>query len=725
MIFPSHGETHRTRLVISVDADASRLPVVRWVGSCDCGAEDLSRVPGEPLLLEHSRNYFGRPGLRGHRLSESQPVCSADMAGRDWSTAFSATSVRSDDDSLTIEAVDDVAGLALRTEVESLPGGALRARHILTNIAAGAYVVDGLEVSVPIPDWCVELLDFSGRHKNERVPQRRPITDGVWLRESRGGRPGLGSATMLIAGAAGLGFANGAAIAISVASSGNSVLYAQRYSDGPTSLVDGDASSPRDVPPVGPATLGGGELLLPGEIVLAAGESYATPWVFIIAAENGLDGVAARLHTWQRSLPAHPAVQPVTLNTWEAVYFDHDPSVLLALVDKAAQVGIERFVLDDGWFRGRRNDRAGLGDWSVDDAVWPQGLTPLIDRVRAAGMEFGIWLEPEMVNPDSDLYRAHPDWVLAAGERLPLLQRNQLVLDLTNPEAWQHVYDRVDDLLSTNSIDHVKWDHNRNLLEAGSPQHGGAPAAHRQADAFTRLLDALRERHPHVAFESCASGGARIDLNVVERIQRVWTSDQTDALARQKIQSWTAQVVAPEYLGAHVSSPTSHHSGRTLSLDFRAGTAMFGAFGVEWDLTQASADELERLAKWVSAYKRWRPLLHSGRVVRLPVSDPAVLAHGVVAPDQRSALLAHVQIDESAHYRGVMLRVPGLIGSAAYRCRWVMPSDPVDIASAPRLDPAGPSAGALMTGTELARIGLWLPRQRPETIRLIAIEFQD
>src|SRR5262249_25981988 len=182
-------------------------------------------------------------------------------------------------------------------------------------------------------------------------------------------------------------------------------------------------------------------------------------------------------------------------------------------------------------------------------------------------------VEPEMVNPDSDLYRAHPDWALSAGERVPLLQRHQLVLDLTIPAVWDYLLERLDEVLAAHRIDYVKWDHNRPLLEAGSRSRGGAPAGHEQNLAFLQLLDAVRARHPHVAFESCASGGGRIDLGVLEHVQRVWTSDQTDALARQAIQRWTAQLVAPEYLGAHVSSPRSHHTGRTLPLDFRAATA--------------------------------------------------------------------------------------------------------------------------------------------------------
>jgi alpha-galactosidase len=671
MIFPRAGGG--TRLVL--DDDGERLPLVRWVGGGEVDVTAaVARFPGVPLLLEHSRGSFLRPGLRGHRLSDAEPV-----AGRDWSTAFVPTGRRVHDDGLILDSVDRAAGLALRTELAALPGGALRARHVLTNSGSGPYVVDGLEVSVPIPDDHLELLDFTGRHEGERRPQRHVLADGAWVRESRGGRPGLDSPTLLVAGQVGFGFGAGRVLGLAVATSGNSVLGVQRSGDEPASLF-------------------GGELLLPGEVVLGPGESYATPWVFVVTADDGLDGLAAALHAWQRSLPAHPATQPVTLNVWEAVYFDHDLERLRALADRAAQVGVERFVLDDGWFRGRRDPTAGLGDWYVDEDVWPAGLAPLVAHARGHGMQFGLWFEPEMVNPDSDLYRAHPEWALGTGERVPLLERQQLVLDLTNPDAWRHVFGRMDALLGEYAIDYVKWDHNRLLLDAGSPVRAGAPAVRAQTAAFERLLDALRAAHPAVAFESCASGGGRIDLAVVERVQRFWTSDLTDALDRQRIQRWTGQLVAPEYLGAHVSGPVSHQTGRTLTLDFRAVTAFFGAFGIEWDLTQAGADDLAALAAWVELHKQWRPLLHGGRVVRLDAADPAVWAHGVVAADRRRALFAHVQLEQSASNRGVVLRLRGLDPELRYRATWVGPVDGARLSGTPAIDPEGPAGRAVLSG---------------------------
>jgi alpha-galactosidase len=378
------------------------------------------------------------------------------VGGGTWSTRFRVLEVSQTDDELRLLATDPDAGLGLAFELEALMGGALRARYAVTNTAPGLYLVHGLEVVLPVGEHLTEVLDFTGRHERERTPQRHEVTDGLWLRESRGGRPGLAAATMSVVGVPGFSTTQGEVLGVHVAWSGNSVLRVER--DGATGT-----------------TIGGGELLQPGEVGLEEGETYTTPWVFFAAADDGLDGLAASLHEHQRTLAAHPVTQPVVLNVWEAVYFNHELDLLRGIADRAARVGVERFVLDDGWFHRRRDDTAGLGDWWVDERIWPEGLVPLIDHVRGLGMQFGLWFEPEMVNPDSDLHREHPDWILSAGPRAPLLQRNQLVLDIARPEVWSHLYDKIDAILSAHPIDFVKWDHNRDLLEAGTGRRGGAP----------------------------------------------------------------------------------------------------------------------------------------------------------------------------------------------------------------------------------------------------------
>jgi alpha-galactosidase len=708
----------RTGLVLVPRGDF--LPYVAWAGSVaevGPGADGLgepdeiaavSRTPGPAgtpsslvaLLPEHSHGWFGRPGLAGHRLGAGD---GGPPAGRDWSPQFRAVTVTQTPGGVVVDGSDDTAGLRLRTDVECLPGGALRARHTVSNAGATPYVVDALEVAFPLPPSATEVLDFSGRHLTERVPQRRAVTDGLWLRESRRGRTGHDAATVVVAGAAGFGFGHGEVWGVHVGWSGNHVHFVERLPDGT-------------------ATIGGGELLLPGELVLGEGESYTTPWVYLAASTRGLDDLAAAFHGYLRSLPTHPSgPRPVNLNVWEAVYFDHDISRLRDLADLAAALGVERYVLDDGWFHGRRHDSAGLGDWWVDNDVFPDGLGPLIEHVRGVGMEFGLWFEPEMVNPDSELYRAHPDWILNTGDHVPLQHRNQLVLDLSRQEVFDYLLDHIDAVLSDYDISYVKWDHNRDLIDAGSASRHGAPAVHAQTAAFYRLLDELRRRHPRVEWESCASGGGRIDLAVLERTERVWTSDMTDALSRQRIQRWTGQLVPPEYLGAHISAEASHQTGRHLPLPFRAATAFFGHFGIEWDLTEATDEQRAVIADWIALYKQHRALLHAGRVVRVDHPDEAVWVHGVVATDRSAAVIALVQMDESMHHSPAPVRLPGLDPARTYRVTRIDPHGAATRTGADVPPPEVVLPAVPVSGAVLERVGLSVTPQRPQTVVLLEL----
>jgi alpha-galactosidase len=661
------------------------------------------------LLPEHGHGWFGRPGLSGHRLAAG----GRPPAGLDWSPLFRPAGIEHDGRRAVVVAEDVVAGLRLVTETEAVPGGAIRARHTLTNTGSQPYAVNSLEVVFPLPAWTGEVLDFTGRQTAERIPQRHQLGDGLWLREGRRGHTGHDSAMVAVAGEPGFRFGHGGVFGVHVAWSGNTVHRVERLPSS-VAVIDG---AQRSVP--GVTTIGGGELLLPGEITLAEGETYATPWVYLAASLAGLDGLAAQFHGYLRSLPAHPrGPRPVNLNVWEAVYFRHDFAALAELADIAAGIGVERYVLDDGWFTGRRSDLSGLGDWQVDEEVWPGGLHRLADHVRARGMQFGLWFEPEMVNPDSELYRAHPDWILSAGGRVPPLQRHQLVLDLTRPEVADYLFDQISGLLSEYPVSYVKWDCNRDIVDAGSGLRAGAPAAHAQAMAVYALMDRLRERHPAVEWESCAAGGGRIDLAILERFQRVWPSDMTDALARQSIQRWTGQLVPPEYLGTHVSAPFSHQTGRHMSLALRCATALFGHMGIEWDITQAGSGELEQLTAWIELYKRQRDLIHSGRVVRLDTVDDTAWMHGVVAADRSAALLCYVQLDEPRTDQAQAMRIPGLDPARRYLATEVTPGEPL----LERTGLAGGQApGVQASGAALAEIGLSIPPQRPLTAAIILL----
>jgi alpha-galactosidase len=397
-----------TALVL--DGSGPGLPRVRHFGA-DLGPVSGSELlpalasltPAPPLLPAQGDSWYGRPGLSGARPGEHWPVrWTLDGLDVDATPGAGGT--------VTVTASDDRAGLALVSELAMDAGGLVTMRHTVTNTAASPYRLEGLTCALPLPARAGELLDFTGRWALEKVPQRRAFEHGVWSRENRRGRTGHDGTGLLVAGTTGFGFRAGEVWAVHAGWSGDHVHYAERLQEGA-------------------ALLAAGELLAPGEVTLGEGESYRTPWVYFTWSGGGLDEASGRLHDHLRATRPLP-VRPVTLNNWEATYFDHGLDRLLELAGRAAEAGIERFVLDDGWFRHRRHDRAGLGDWYVDEGVWPGGLHPLADRVRKLGMQFGLWFEPEMVNPDSDLAREQPDWILGRSERMPPPQRNQQVLDL-------------------------------------------------------------------------------------------------------------------------------------------------------------------------------------------------------------------------------------------------------------------------------------------------------
>jgi alpha-galactosidase len=681
--------------------DAAQAEALATAAVAVPGSNDVEPRPRVALVPEHRTGWTGRPGLSGS------------FEGAGWSPAFSTTAVTLDGvpvtgfrsggaGSLEVLAVDDAGRLELRIVLELLPSGLLRSRATVRNLAAGTYSVDDLVLAYPVPSDAAELLDFTGRHNLERVPRRGPFPAGIHLRENRKGRTGADSAYLLHAGTAGFGFATGQVWAVHTAWSGNHTHYAEQVF-------------------TGERLLGGGELLLPGEIRLATGESYETPWVYA-AYGDGLDEVARRFHRHLRARePRVSTDRPVTLNVWEAVYFDHDTDRLVDLAERAATAGVERYVLDDGWFGSRRDDTSGLGDWVVSPDVWPGGLHPLVDRVRALGMQFGLWFEPEMVNPDSDLAREHPEWIMAARSEWPVESRTQQVLNLGIPEAYEHVRAQIFAVLQEYPIGYLKWDHNRDLIEAGTQTAGGRAGVHAQTLAFYRLLDEIRAAHPGLEIESCSSGGARADLGVLTRTDRIWVSDNIDPHDRQRMMRWTTQLVAPEYLGSHIASGRSHVTGRRHDLGFRAATAVFGHLGIEWDLAEATPAELTGLAAWIAFYKEHRDLLLGGDVVRMDGYDDTIFVHGVVTPDRSRAVFAMAVTDSIAPDPATRLRVRGLDPGRLYRIRPLLPGPPPS-GLIPPLWWGDDHAGQILSGAALERPGVACPRIHPDQAMLYSIE---
>lgn len=717
---PLHLRSAGTSLVIATHRGEAEI--IHWGADLGDTLPDLSilsqpippssidaNVPAG-LLPQASSSWQGRPGLRGHRITDGIP-------GFDFSVRLRVASATADGSTAVVVQSDPDAGITVTSNLTLHTGGLLELRHTATNDGTSPFQVDELATMLPVAPDAVELLDLTGRWCRERHPQRRAIQQGTWVRTGRHGRTGHDSSLLFAAGTAGFGNRHGKVWATHLAWSGNHEQFADNVADGRTMV-------------------GGAELLGPAEVVLQPGESYTTPALFAAYSDRGLDGISEAFYSWFRSRPHHVGAasgkaRPVVLNTWEAVYFDHNLDTLIELAESAADLGVERFVLDDGWFRGRRDDNAGLGDWYVDETIWPSGLTPLIDAVTGRGMEFGLWVEPEMVNLDSDVARAHPEWIVGPsatsykdGGRLPLGWRQQHVIDLVNPAAWQYIYDRMDTLLRENNISYLKWDQNRDLLEHG---HAGQASVHEQTLAAYRLFDALHAAHPGVEIESCSSGGARVDLGILERTDRIWASDCNDALERQTIQRWTGMVVPPELVGGHIGPTTSHTTGRTHDLSFRAITALFGHFGMEWDVRSVTGAEREELKRFIGLYKEHRGLIHSGRMVRVDVPDESLMVHGVVADAEgldggtpvgaTAALFAVVKTRTGFSEQPGRVTIPGLDPSRMYRVEAIFPA-PGDADYGHTFTEAKPApwvaSGAEASGRFLGEVGLPMPVLNPE-----------
>ncbi|MEO7268638.1 MAG: alpha-galactosidase [Knoellia sp.] len=684
--------------------------VVHWGSDLpDAALTDLELLTGPPVgnnqldtvwqlsvLPTSGQGWLGTPAYAAHRAGgSSAPRWVATLAATHDAGAMTAE-VRATADNIGVEAVirfrlDEHGVLAVGSEVTNTSDD-----EPLLDVAA-------LRTLMPLPARAHEVLDLTGRWCRERSPQRRPLTDGTLLRTGRRGRTGHDATLLMVAGTPEFAFRSGEVWAVHVAWSGNHTHLVERLPEGAGSHA---------------AVIGGGEALDPGEVRLGPGETYAAPPVVFVHSTEGLDGLTRSLVRHQRSRDGYRTTpRPLVLNTWEAVYFETDLDHLLRLADVGASVGVERFVLDDGWFGGRRDDARGLGDWHVSPEVWPEGLRPLVEHVKALDMEFGLWFEPEMVNLDSDVVRAHPDWVLGPVAGRPLASRQQHVLDLANPEAFDHILTSMSSLVDEYGIDFVKWDHNRDLHEGVHSDATGndQPAIHAQTQAAYRLLDELRRRHPDLEIESCASGGGRVDLGALARTDRVWTSDCNDALERVDIQRWTGLLVPPERMGTHVGPPRAHTTRRNLDLSLRTVVALGGHAGLEWDLTTCSPEELAALREWAALYRELRELLHRGDAVRSDHADDSLVVDGVVAPDRSAAVFRVVSVTTAKGVSPGVVPLSGLDPARSYLVRVRHEAglpETVQVAPPAWWDDAV-AGGIVVSGAALVEVGLALPILAP------------
>ena len=677
----------RQTLVLAQDGDA--LPGVVYWGAVLPEAEDLSALAVSQKL-----------DVTGGMMDANAPLSICPEARRAWPGQPGFVLIASDGrrvmpdlmavvdalpKGLQVTATDKARGVTYRAEVSFVEGGMVQAK---AEMQAPDHVIDWLAAPVlPVPAASGGLMDFSGRWIGEFQPQRHDWRPGVHLREARMGRSGHEHPPFAILTTPGTTNTQGEAWGLSYDWSGGHRMVAEELPDGRRQIQFGHASGSHG----------------PGQARSAT--------VTATYSDAGLNGSARAFQRHIRALTQANVrwPRPVHYNCWEAVYFDHDPAILKDIAQRAADLGAERFVLDDGWFGRRDDDTTSLGDWTVDLRKWPHGLRPFAEHVQSLGMMFGLWVEPEMVNKDSDLYRAHPDWLLGPADQTP--GRQQFVLDLSQRAVCDHLFDRLHAVLSDAPITYLKWDHNRLLPLVDE----------RQALALRALLARLRAAHPEVEIESCASGGGRIDLDILQQTGRVWLSDSNDAAERLRIQHDAALFLPACVTGSHVGPRQCHTSGRVHDIRFRAWVAAQRHMGFEMDpreLTEDEAQVLKSVTTWWKANRDWRM---EADVLRLDPADPAVIAEIQIAQDGSRFVAFAGQSLTSGQILPRPLRLTGLEPRALYRVTLVNADEAPGLS---RGSPALKEQPLVLSGQALMRQGLALPWRFPDGIWVLEGERQ-
>ena len=630
---------------------------------------------------------------RGHVISAGKPSLDP----------LPSTYVEEDAEAETLEVtlVDDLTGLQVELRFTIFGGRPLIARSA-TIRATGEHPVDlrtAMSVVIDLPDADWVMVGLTGAWAREMHVVERQLVPGRQSMSSTHGASGAQHNPFLALRRPPTDEAHGEAYAFSLVYSGNFLAEVEVDQFGTTRVRLG----------IEPDTF---------SWHLRPGDAFVTPEAIVVYSATGLQGLSDALHCLFRDRLARGTwrdrPRPILINSWEASYFDFDADRLVEIAISARELGIELFVLDDGWFGHRDDDTSSLGDWVVDRRKLPDGLDGVARRITALGMGFGLWIEPEMVSPDSDLFRAHPDWAVGIPGRARTETRQQLVLDMGRPEVVDHLTDVLTEVLASAPISYVKWDMNRTITEP----YGLGLTPERQGEFFHRhilgvyeLYRRLTTSFPEVLFESCASGGGRFDPGMLAFAPQAWTSDDTDAVERLRIQWGTSLAYPLSSMGAHVSAVPNHQTGRVTPLATRAAVAFFGVLGYELDPTGLTADERAEISAQVAFYGAHRDVFQRGRFIRLESPFSGERDHVswmALSPDGSAAIVGIYQILNRPTPETRRLRLRGLEPSAVYRVSgWPMSDDPMIARN------TGPR-----TGAELMAVGLRLDRDRHQAATL-------
>ncbi len=695
--------------VVLQSTNTTDIPAIVWIGKRlneQLSINSVAALTDLPLPMAKLDNTVPQTVFpQSSTGTESSAALRGHRDGAFFAHRFACSNVEQHKQTLTIHLTDDAAELGATVHLQLHDKtGMLSINTTLTNHGASVYQVDWLaSASIAINRDFSECLYLHGRWGYEFQQQRQKISPGHLLLENTRGRTSHELYPGVVVGETGFSEQKGYLLAAQLAWSGSHRTLIERLGDGRLGMQSGIA-------------------LDSGELRLSPGEHFTTPALHIIAA-NGLNQASQAMHCFARQeiLPIWSrTIRPIHTNSWEALYFDHDTKKLFDLIDSAAALGAERFVLDDGWFPARRSDNAGLGDWTVDQSVYPQGLHPIVEHTRNAGLQFGLWFEPEMVNPDSDLYRAHPEWVLHHKPYVTPLARFQLVLNLDLPEVQEYLYSQIAALVEEYKIDYIKWDFNRDLLLAGDGYSG---KMHKQAPGCYRLMDRLNTAFPTLEIESCASGGARADWGILKYTGRVWTSDSIDAIDRATIQRGYSIFNPPEIMGAHVGHEHAHLTGRSIDIHTQAIVALQGQLGFEIDARHITTDEAATLRHYVTLYKHHRSWISESLSYRLDSEPDQLCCCGLVASDRSTSLWFAVATGSISTTAPGKLMPLGLINDQLYTVKIV--SDNVDhFRKFSKHVPRWLTDGATATGETLMNIGITLPIMPVQSALLVDISAQ-
>jgi len=514
-----------------------------------------------------------------------------------------------------------------------------------------------MSACLELPNGSWEAIHFHGRHAMERRLERLPLMHGTMEVGSRRGtsshqhNPGVilcsPDATEEHGGCYGL-----------------SLIYSGSFS---MEIEMDQMDSVRAVCGINPEFF---------EYRLEPGEAFDTPQLMMTYSGSGLGRMSANFHSIIRHNLCRGkykfARRPVLINNWEATYFDFNEEKILSIARQASELGIEMLVLDDGWFGSRDSDNAGLGDWFVNTDKLKGGLTDLVTGINGLGMKFGIWIEPEMVNEDSRLYREHPDWALTIPGRKPCRSRNQLVLDMSRSEVRDYVFDSIAAVLKSANVEYVKWDMNRSICDVYSavlPKERQGEVYHRYVLGIYDLMERFTSSFPNILFEGCSGGGGRFDPAILYYSPQIWCSDDTDGIERLEIQYGTSFFYPISAVGSHVSAIPNHQTGRRTPLATRGVVAMAGSFGYEMDLNLLTEDEKEAVKAQVEDYKKYYDLIHNGDYYRLtsPQGDSGFTAWQFVSGDKTRTLLNLVITHVRANAPDLWFKLRGLDPEKRYR----------------------------------------------------------